>query len=143
MMDTSTSVILSIKPVYAQAIMSGIKKVEFRKKIFKRPVDKIFVYSSSPEQKILGYFTIDSIVENSPLELWKEFRKEGGIIKKEFFNYYGGYESGFSIKINKVIKFLFPVNPKEVIDNFYAPQSYVYLDNDVVSELIIKAQKED
>ena len=66
MKDTLTSVILSIKPIYAQAIMNGTKKVEFRKKIFKRPVDKIFVYSSSPEQKIIGFFTISEIVEDEP-----------------------------------------------------------------------------
>ena len=87
MKDTLTSVILSIKPVYAHAIMDGTKKVEFRKKIFKRPVDKVFVYSSSPEKKIVGFFTISDIIEDKPERLWEEFEKVGGIEKKNFFDY--------------------------------------------------------
>ena len=71
-MDTLTSVILSIKPEYAKAIMSGKKRVEFRRKIFKRPVNKVYVYSSSPVKKIIGFFIIDSIIEDSPLRLWNK-----------------------------------------------------------------------
>jgi predicted transcriptional regulator len=128
MKDTLTSVILSIKPIYAQAIMSGTKKVEFRKKIFKRQVDKIFVYSSSPEKKILGFFTIKEIVENSPENLWNEFNEVGGIEKKDFFNYYQDSETGFSIKISEVEKFENGIDPADFFENFCAPQSFIYLE---------------
>jgi predicted transcriptional regulator len=128
MKDTLTSVILSIKPIYAQAIMSGTKKVEFRKKIFKRAVDKIFVYSSSPEKKIIGFFTIKEIVENSPEKLWDEFNKVGGIEKDDFFSYYQGSETGFSIKISEVEKFENGIDPADFFENFCAPQSYIYLE---------------
>ncbi len=128
MKDTSTSVILSIKPIYAQAIMSGTKKVEFRKKIFKRPVDKIFVYSSSPEKKIIGFFTIKEIVQNNPKKLWREFSDVGGIDKIDFFNYYQNSETGFSIKIYGVQKFKNGIDPSDIFENFCAPQSYIYLE---------------
>ncbi len=128
MKDTLTSVILSIKPIYAQAIMSGTKKVEFRKKIFKRPVDKIFVYSSSPEKKIIGFFTIKEIVQNNPKKLWQEFNEVGGIDKNDFFNYYQNSEIGFSIKINGVQKFKNGIDPTDIFENFCAPQSYIYLE---------------
>ncbi|AZJ36440.1 hypothetical protein D6T69_13280 [Tenacibaculum singaporense] len=130
MKDTLTSVILSIKPIYAQAIMSGEKKVEFRKKIFKRPVDKIFVYSSSPEKKIIGFFTIKEIVEDTPKNLWKEFNEVGGINKDDFFNYYQEAETGFSIKISQVEKFKIGIDPADFFENFYAPQSYIYLEEE-------------
>lgn len=122
------NVILSIKPIYAQAIMSGTKKVEFRKKIFKKPVDKVFVYSSSPEKKIIGYFTIENIVEESPNQLWELFNKVGGINKKDFFEYFKNSETGFSIRIKKFKKFKEGVNPKDYFENFCAPQSYYYLE---------------
>ena len=114
MKDTLTSVILSIKPIYAQAIMSGSKKVEFRKKIFKRQVDKIFVYSSSPEKKIIGFFTIKEIIENSPEKLWEEFNEDS--------------ETGFSIKISEVEKFENGIEPSDFFENFCAPQSFIYLE---------------
>lgn len=128
MRDTSTSVILSIKPIYAQAIMSGTKKVEFRKKIFKRLVDKIFVYSSSPEKKIIGFFTIKEIVENSPEKLWEEFNEVGGIERHDFFNYYQDSKTGFSIKISEVERFKNAIDPTDFFENFFAPQSFIYLE---------------
>lgn len=138
MKTTLTSVILSIKPIYAQAIMSGTKKVEFRKKIFKRPVDKVFVYSSSPKKKIIGFFTIKEIVENSPEKLWKEFSKVGGIKKKDFFNYYQNSERGFSIRISKVEKFKKEIEPSDFFKNFHAPQSFVYLEEKTAQNMIEK-----
>ena len=85
MKDTLTSVILSIKPIYAQAIIAGTKKVEFRKKIFKREVEKIFIYSSMPKKKMIGYFTILDVIEDTPINLWNEFKEVGGITEKDFF----------------------------------------------------------
>jgi len=136
MKNTLTSVILSIKPYYAQAIMSGTKKVEFRKKIFKRPVDKIFVYSSSPEKKIIGFFTIDEIIKDDPEKLWAKFNKVGGIIEKDFFKYYKNSEIGFSIKIDKVRRFKEGVNPSDFFEKFCAPQSYLYLEDAIASNMV-------
>jgi len=51
--------ILSIKPQYANAILKKEKTVEFRKKVFKNEVDRVYIYSSSPVKRIVGYFTID------------------------------------------------------------------------------------
>jgi predicted transcriptional regulator len=135
MKDTLTSVILSIKPIYAQAIMSGTKKVEFRKKTFKRQVDKIFVYSSSPEKKIIGFFTIKEIIENSPENLWKEFKDVGGIDKKSFFDYYQNSETGFSIKISEANKFENGIEPSDYFENFNAPQSFIYLEEETAKKM--------
>lgn len=128
MKNTLTSVILSIKPIYAQAIIAGTKKVEFRKKIFKREVEKIFIYSSMPKKMIIGYFTILEIIEDTPTNLWKEFNQVGGISEKDFFEYYKNVEKGFSIKIDKVMKFDEEIEPSEFIEEFCAPQSYIYIE---------------
>lgn len=128
MKNTLTSVILSIKPIYAQAIIAGTKKVEFRKKIFKREVEKIFIYSSMPKKMIVGYFTISEIIEDTPTNLWKKFNKVGGISEKDFFEYYKNVEKGFSIKIDKVVKFEEEIEPSEFIEEFCAPQSYIYIE---------------
>jgi predicted transcriptional regulator len=135
MKDILTDVILSIKPVYADAILNGSKQVEFRRKVFKRDVDKVFIYSSSPTQQIIGYFTIDEIVEEKPSYLWKEYNSVGGIQKNDFFKYFDGLETGFTIKIDKVKRFHKGVNPKEVIENFTAPQSYLYVEKKTASNI--------
>lgn len=130
-MDTSTNVILSIKPKYAQAIISGAKKVEFRKKIFKRPVDKVYIYSSSPIKKIIGYFTFSEIVEESPTDLWAKFQNVGSIEKADFFEYFKDSEKGFAIIITNVEKFKKGIDPIAFFENFCAPQSYLYIEEDL------------
>jgi len=60
-------VLLSIKPKFADRIMAGSKKFEFRKVIFRQPaIDEIVIYSSSPVKKIVGTCTIQSVVEHDP-----------------------------------------------------------------------------
>lgn len=133
MKNTLTSVILSIKPVYAQAIMAGTKKVEFRKKIFKREVEKIFIYSSMPKKMIIGYFTILEIIEDTPANLWQKFNQVGGISEKDFFEYYKNADKGYSIKIDKVVKFEEEIEPTEFIEEFCAPQSYIYIEEKITA----------
>ncbi len=130
-MDISTNVILSIKPKYAQAIISGTKKVEFRKKIFKRPVDKVYIYSSSPSKKLIGFFTFIEVVEDNPAELWNKFQKVGGIDKADFFEYFKDSEKGYAIVVDTVEKFKKGIDPIDFFENFCAPQSYIYIDEDL------------
>lgn len=120
--------ILSIKPKYAQAILNGQKLVEFRKKVFKNEVERVYIYSSSPIQKIVGYFTIEEIVKASPIELWAQFEPVGAIDQKSFFDYFSANEEGYSICIGAAFEFLEHINPHDYLESFTAPQSYCYTD---------------
>jgi predicted transcriptional regulator len=118
--------ILSIKPQYADAIFSGLKKVEFRKFTFKKDVEKVFVYSTSPVKKIIGYFTFNTIVENSPQILWEQFGRIGFIGEDEFFKYFENKNTGFSICIESTHKFSESIDPYKEFKNFIPPQSFCY-----------------
>ena len=120
------NVLLSIKPKYANAILAGQKLVEFRKLAFKKEIERVYIYSSAPEQRIIGYFTIDDIVSDTPEELWKQFSKVGSISEEDFFAYFANKEIGYSIKIKSVNKFRKSKNPKDIFKNFVPPQSYMY-----------------
>lgn len=120
------NVLLSIKPKYANAILAGQKLVEFRKLAFKREIERVYIYSSAPEQRIIGYFTIDDIVSDTPKKLWKQFSKVGSISEEDFFAYFADKEIGYSIKIKSVEKFTKSKNPKDIFENFVPPQSYMY-----------------
>lgn len=122
------NVLLSIKPKYANAILSGEKLVEFRKLTFKQEIERVYIYSSSPEQRILGYFTIEDIISDTPKKLWKEFNRVGSITEEDFFDYFANKEIGYTIKIKSVNKFKRAKDPKEIFKNFVAPQSYMYCD---------------
>jgi len=122
-------VIFSIKPKYAKRIFNGTKKYEFRKRIFKNTnIDIIIVYATTPIKKIVGYFLIDEIIKTSPEELWEMSKEKAGISKQKFFSYFNEREVAFGIKIKKAVEFNPNIPPREVLPDFYPPQSFRYCD---------------
>ena len=86
------NVLLSIKPEYSKRIFSGKKKYEFRKIKPKFMVDMVFVYESSPTQRIVGGFSVKRIHSGSPDEIWQKCQESSGIEKKMYQNYCNGTE---------------------------------------------------
>lgn len=120
-------VLLSIKPKYADKIISGEKKYEFRKtKLDKNKVNNIYIYSSSPVKKIIGKVTLSDILEGPPKIIWRKCRKYSGISEEEFFNYFAGKDLAFALAIEDVEHFIEPIDPYIEFDNFIPPQSYCY-----------------
>jgi type I restriction enzyme S subunit len=48
------NVLLSIRPKYVEEIIKGNKRYEFRKSIFKKKVDEVWIYATSPTKKLLA-----------------------------------------------------------------------------------------
>jgi predicted transcriptional regulator len=124
-----TGVLLSIKPKYVRAILDGTKQYEFRKQIFRdRSRETVFIYSSSPEKKIVASFRIGEIVEGHPGYLWEEFRDVSGLSEPEFFEYFTGKENGYAIRIDELEQFAEPMDPYMMFERFVPPQSFCYVD---------------
>jgi len=127
-MEESMRVLLSIKPEYADKILCGSKRCEFRKTIFKnKGIREIVIYSSSPMKKIVGTCAIGSIIEDHPLNLWERFRDVSGLCEEEFSSYFSGKERGYAIEIGGINKFDRPVDPREFNEDFIPPQSFQYI----------------
>lgn len=122
-------VLLSIKPEYAIAISKGLKKVEFRKKVFADTVEMAFVYSSSPQKRIIGSFLIRHIEKGTPSEIWDRYSEVGCISKQKFDSYYLGHEIAYGIEISSFVNYKEPLDPCSCDSTFRAPQSYCYIDN--------------
>ena len=120
------NVLLSIKPQYVEKILNGTKKYEFRRSIFKKPVRRIEIYSSSPVQKLVGFFVPGKIVEDSPASLWERFHKGSGVTEEEFFTYFHKKETGFAIEIVDFAVYPVPIDPYVESPAFIPPQSYAY-----------------
>jgi len=122
------NVLLSVKPKYAEKIVEGKKKYEFRRAIFKKQnIEKVYIYSSSPVSKIIAAFEIEKILKDSPEKIWTLCQKYAGISKKDFFDYFKNSEQAFAIEIGYVDSFKEHINPFKVIENFKPPQSFYYL----------------
>ena len=64
-------VLLSIKPEYAEKILNGEKKYEFRKVLPKnKSITKVIIYATMPIGKVIGEFEIAELISDSPSRLW-------------------------------------------------------------------------
>jgi len=121
------NILISIKPQYVYSILTKTKGVEFRKKFTNKEIDRCYIYSSSPQKRIVGYFTIKFIDVDTPQCLWEKYHLIGGINKEDFFKYYDGKDKGYCLIFDSVIKFKIPLDPQNIIPNFTPPQSYCYI----------------
>ncbi|MHA1880714.1 MAG: hypothetical protein ACTSYG_09980 [Candidatus Heimdallarchaeota archaeon] len=122
------NVLLSVKPKFADEIIAGRKKYEFRKSIFKKEgIEKVYLYSSSPIKKIIAFFEIEGLLVDSPVRIWEICHEHAGISKRDFFRYFGNSDTGYAIRISNVREFSTPIDPYDIIEDFRPPQSFYYL----------------
>jgi predicted transcriptional regulator len=117
---------LSIRPEFVAAIVRGEKRYEFRRRIFKRPIDVVVVYATAPIRRVVAEFTIASVVCDSPRALWRLTEKVAGIDREAFFGYFEGKKRGYAIKIGHVRQYRSPFCPVAQL-GVRPPQSFAYL----------------
>ena len=122
------TILLPIKPEYANKIINQTKLYEYRKNICKRDIDKIVIYSTSPVKKVIAEVEVKSIISNTPGKLWDETKQYAGISKTKYMKYFENKDIAFAYKLGKVIVYEQPKKLKDIGIDYY-PQSYVYLTN--------------
>lgn len=122
------TILLSIKPQYADAIFHGDKRYEFRRSIFKQKVTRVVVYATAPVAMVIGEFTIEDILHDDVERLWESTQPQAGIDRSDFFSYFNKKTKGYAIVIGKVTHYK---TPKSLNSTYgvKAPQSFLYLDN--------------
>jgi len=120
--------LVSIKPEFVRRILVGEKKYEYRKNIFKKDIQRIFVYSSSPEMRIVGYFDWAGTIFGNVNEVWEYTCDYAGIDANHYQKYFRNKEYAYALKIKKFIIFDEPINPWDY-EGFKPPQSYCYTQN--------------
>lgn len=120
-------VLLSIKPEFAEMILHGKKKYEFRRTIFKSPsIKTVVLYASSPVCRIIGEFEIDRILELDIDSLWEKTSRYAGIDKPFYDRYFDGKETGYAIKVKSAKRYQ-RYRKLEDYDLKRPPQSFAYI----------------
>ncbi len=121
-------VLLSIKPEFADKILSGEKQYEFRKIIFKNPnIKTIVIYATMPVGKVIGEFTIDEILNGIPSQIWEDTKHASGIQESFFNEYFDKRENAYAIKVKSVKRYKKPFSLFEILGRKFPPQSFCYL----------------
>lgn len=123
-----SKILMSIKPVYVEKILSGGKHFEYRKTLPKKNgIDKIIIYSSSPVKKVVGEVKVKNILVENKEVLWNKTKEKSGTTKEFYDSYFKDKEIAIAYELGEVKIY----NPYKELSNFginFAPQSFIYLD---------------
>lgn len=120
-------VLISIKPCYVDKICNGLKHYEYRRRVFAQDVERVYVYSSSPVKKIIGYFDYVDTISADQDELWNRTCEYAGISFEAYKSYFEGCELANALVIKQFHEFTKGIVPTDIFDKFTPPQSYLYI----------------
>lgn len=121
-------ILMSINPIYADKILSGTKKYEYRKvKAKKDKVNIIVIYATYPIMKVVGEVEVKDILEETPEKLWNVTKKYSGVTKQFYDNYFNKSSKAIAYKLGKIEKYDEPKKLEDVGVKC-VPQSFLYLD---------------
>jgi|SRR5690625_304153 len=121
-------VLLSIKPDFVKEIISGNKKYEYRKSIFRRSdISSIVVYATKPYGKVVGEFEIENILVDAPENIWLKTKNYSGITESFFNSYFEGRQKGYAIQIKDFKRYKNPISLQDFDKRLKVPpQSFCY-----------------
>jgi predicted transcriptional regulator len=124
-------VLFSIRPFYAEKIISGNKTVELRRKFpeFGAAGSTALIYSTSPVSAITGIARIKSVFKLPLSKLWAAHGEAAYIAKNDFNGYFAGQSYGFAIILDSARQLKQQITASDLETEFgiVPPQSYRYI----------------
>jgi predicted transcriptional regulator len=127
--------LMSIHPQYAEAIVDGRKRVEFRKRPLAADVDIVVIYATSPVRAIIGWFTVRETLRAAPEDIWHRLHAVGEISWSDFQAYYSGCSEAVALLIGEVQRLAEPVALSQICPRPATPQSFNYLSGTVLDQV--------
>lgn len=129
------TVLLSIKPEFANKILCGEKHFEYRRTLFTRSsVNKVMIYATSPVCQVIGEFEVEGVITMSKHALWRSTRNLSGITWRHFSEYFKGKTCCHAIRVRNPIRYNSPVTLREASGMARPPQSFAYMRRKAVIE---------
>ncbi|MBW7989514.1 MAG: GNAT family N-acetyltransferase [Planctomycetes bacterium] len=102
-MPKEQTLLMSLRPEFAELILQGRKTIEFRRKFSKKYEGATIVfYISRPLQQFMFTATITQVDHNQKKCLWSDYEQEGGISQTTFDKYFSGIDHGYAIHLSNV-----------------------------------------
>ena len=95
--------IISIRPNFAAAILSGSKTVELRRRIPPLEIGtRLWIYATRPTAAVLGSAIVVAIVRGTPDAVWEAYSEQAAITHDEFNSYFEGAREAIGISLTNV-----------------------------------------
>lgn len=119
--------LLSIKPIYAEAILSGRKMWEFRRVVPTHRDGLVCVlYASSPVRRIVGAFYTSYTENGTVSEVWAATVGLRGVTEENYRHYFQSTDTASALLVSGVER-VEPMVLGAISDNESPPQSFRYL----------------
>lgn len=134
--------LISIRPRFADLILTGVKTVELRRV---RPAvergDRVLLYASSPMRELIGSCSVESVDAGPAADIWSTHGPRTGVNRVEFDHYFDGAARAVAIALRDARRVRKPrtlAELRERLPGFVAPQSFGYLSAEEVDQLDIQ-----
>jgi predicted transcriptional regulator len=132
-------ILFSIRPFYAEKILSGHKTVELRRKFpeFGTAGSTALIYTTSPVSAITGTAHLKCVFKLPLAKLWKAHGEAACISKDDFSGYFAGQDYGFAIILQSArqLKRQLTASDLETEFGIVPPQSYRYINEERIALL--------
>ena len=126
------TLLLSVKPRFAEKVLRGEKTIELRRVRPQRigPCDTILLYATAPLALFVGFCRITEVLVDSPEALWPKVRGLAGVTREEYFRYFQDARSATGIVIEQPVPFVddFSLDDsRRYVPGFMPPRSFCYV----------------
>lgn len=135
--------LMSIKPQFAFRLLSGEKRVEFRRRSTAKTITHIVVYATQPVGAVVGVLEVEDLAQGTPRALWRTFSNVGGIKRADFFAYFSGSTTGVAYVVGKAWSCVEARELGKLGLPKVPPQAVQYLNSNMVKKLKFRDSNED
>ena len=139
-LDQERMIVLSLRPRFAEAILAGVKTVEFRRREPRIVVPtRALLYAASPVRALVGTCVVTSVESAGLVDLWGEHGPRSGLALSEFESYFEGAEVGTALTLAHPQRFRKGVSLQDLRaqpGGFRPPQSFAYVGAETGDQLL-------
>ena len=104
-MSKQNDAIISIHPHYADAILSGKKTIELRRRIPSIEIGtRLWIYATRPLGAVVGSAVVSNLLRGTPREIWRLCKADVSIARKDYDEYFEGAKTAIGIVLTDVIR---------------------------------------
>jgi predicted transcriptional regulator len=124
------TLLLSLRPRFAEAILAGVKTVELRRRpVNARPGTPILLYASSPTMAVVGTARLRGTHALTPLAAWRTHAARLSLTRAEFDAYLDGSLRAYLLLLHQARVLNEPLHLHQLRRDgrFQPPQSFRYV----------------
>lgn len=129
-MSEDRTLILSLRPRFAEAFIAGTKTVEVRRRPIRATAGtRVILYASSPTMAVVGTAKLVDSMTLKPRTAWRRYRDTLSLSWAEFSAYLEGVENAHLLRLDDVKQLGPPVHLYALrqAGSFTVPQSFRYV----------------